>query len=86
MTNSQRGVDAKLLQFCPHCHSKNIVKNGHPHRDKTQFYCKNCKIYTLDKTCSKCKEKTISKNPPRFSPQDHYGKYRRKLKKLQNGE
>ena len=48
MTNSQRGVDAKLLQFCPHCHSKNIVKNGHPHRDKTQFYCKNCNKYFSD--------------------------------------
>ena len=27
--------------------------------------------------------KTISKKPARFSPQDHYGKYRRKLKQLQ---
>jgi H/ACA ribonucleoprotein complex subunit 3 len=50
------------------------------------LYCKNCKVYTLDNICIKCKEKTISKNPPRFSPQDHYGKYRRKLKKLQKGE
>jgi len=50
------------------------------------LYCKNCKVYTLDNVCIKCKEKTISKNPPRFSPQDHYGKYRRKLKKLKNGE
>lgn len=50
------------------------------------FFCKNCKVYTLDNICIKCKEKTISKYPPRFSPQDHYGKYRRKLKKLQKGE
>jgi H/ACA ribonucleoprotein complex subunit 3 len=50
------------------------------------LYCKKCKAYTLDKICSKCKEKTISKNPPRFSPQDRYGEYRRKLKKLQKGE
>jgi len=50
------------------------------------FYCKNCKIYTLDKICSICKEKTIFKNPPRFSPQDHYGRYRRELKKIQKGE
>jgi len=49
-------------------------------------YCKNCKLYTLDNICSKCKEKTISKNPPRFSPQDRYGEYRRKLKKLEKGE
>lgn len=48
-------------------------------------YCKKCKEYTLDKICGKCKEKTISKNPPRFSPQDHYGMYRRKLKKLEKG-
>lgn len=49
------------------------------------LYCNKCKNYTLDKICSECKEKTISKNPPRFSPQDRYGKYRRKLKRLQEG-
>ncbi|UCF49099.1 MAG: nucleolar RNA-binding Nop10p family protein [Thermoplasmatales archaeon] len=50
------------------------------------LYCKNCKIYNLNKICNICKEKTISKNPPKFSPQDNYGSYRRKLKKLQKGE
>ena len=49
------------------------------------LYCKNCKKYMLEKICRKCMEKTISKKPPRFSPQDHYGKYRRELKKLQKG-
>jgi H/ACA ribonucleoprotein complex subunit 3 len=49
------------------------------------LYCKNCGTYTLEKTCKKCKNKTISKNPPRFSPQDRYGEYRRKLKKLEKG-
>jgi H/ACA ribonucleoprotein complex subunit 3 len=48
------------------------------------LYCNICEIYTLDKKCSKCKNKTVIKNPPRYSPQDHYGKYRRKLKKEQN--
>ncbi len=48
------------------------------------FYCKNCKTYTLKKICDNCMGKTISKNPPRFSIQDHYGKYRRKLKRLEN--
>lgn len=48
------------------------------------LYCKNCEKYSLKKTCDLCKEKTISKNPPRYSPQDNYGKYRRKLKKLQS--
>jgi len=50
------------------------------------FYCKKCNQYTLEKLCNKCKEKTVSKYPPRFSPQDHYGKYRRELKKLNKGE
>jgi len=45
------------------------------------LYCKKCNEYTLDENCPVCNEKTISKNPPRFSPQDPYGKYRRKLKK-----
>lgn len=49
------------------------------------FYCKNCKEYTLDRICDECGGKTISRNPPRFSPQDHYGKYRRKLKKMEKG-
>jgi len=52
----------------------------------SMLYCKTCDIYTLKKKCITCGEKTISKNPPKFSPQDHYGKYRRKLKKLQKGE
>ena len=47
------------------------------------LYCKKCKNYTFEKLCPRCNIKTISKNPPRFSPQDHYGKYRRKLKKSQ---
>lgn len=47
------------------------------------LYCKNCKVYTLEIICKKCKKVTICKNPPRFSPQDHYGVYRRKLKKLE---
>lgn len=50
------------------------------------LYCKKCKNYTLDEICSTCKIKTISKYPPKFSPEDHYGKYRRKLKKLEKSE
>jgi len=50
------------------------------------LYCKNCKVYTLDNVCNKCKIVTISKNPPKFSPEDHYGDYRRKLKKLKKSE
>ncbi len=47
------------------------------------LYCRKCESYTLDKICNKCMEKTIIKRPARFSPQDHYGKYRRELKKLE---
>jgi len=47
------------------------------------LYCKKCKNYTLDAICKSCGERTISKKPARFSPQDRYGKYRRILKKLE---
>ncbi|DAC73391.1 MAG TPA: RNA-protein complex protein Nop10 [Thermoplasmata archaeon] len=49
------------------------------------LYCNHCQSYTLHPVCSSCKEKTVSNKPARFSPQDHYGKYRRALKK-RNGE
>lgn len=48
-------------------------------------YCEICKDYTMDENCHRCNKKTIPKAPPRFSPQDHYGKYRRMLKKLNKG-
>ena len=50
------------------------------------LYCSSCKIYTLNKKCDKCKNKSVSKYPPRFSPQDNYGKYRRELKKSSKKE
>lgn len=43
-------------------------------------YCRNCKIYTLKDNCKRCGSKTISPHPAKFSPQDPYGGYRRKLK------
>ncbi len=43
-------------------------------------YCKKCRSYTLEERCRKCGAETITPHPPRFSPQDPYGKYRRKLK------
>jgi H/ACA ribonucleoprotein complex subunit 3 len=45
------------------------------------FYCNNCKNYTLDKICPRCNNKSIMKKPAKFSPQDHYGRYRRELKR-----
>jgi len=50
------------------------------------YFCASCKTYTLELICSKCKQKTINNRPPRFSPQDPYGKYRRELKKITKKE
>ena len=47
---------------------------------KEIFYCKTCHIYTLEKDCPKCKGKTISPKPGKYSPEDKYGKYRRLAK------
>lgn len=50
------------------------------------YYCNYCKKYTLQIQCTICSNKTSERKPPRFSPQDHYGKYRRELKKQQDGD
>jgi rRNA maturation protein Nop10 len=41
--------------------------------------CKKCGKYTLDNSCSACKEKAITCHPPNFSldKERKYGKYRR---------
>ncbi|HOP67234.1 MAG TPA: RNA-protein complex protein Nop10 [Methanoregulaceae archaeon] len=33
--------------------------------------------YTLDTVCRICGTSTVPAHPARFSPQDHYGRYRR---------
>lgn len=43
--------------------------------------CQDCGGYTLLEECGKCGIKTIQPAPPKFSPADHYGKYRRMMKK-----
>lgn len=45
-------------------------------------YCLKCKKYTLNEICSSCNQKTILPKPIRFSPEDKYGKYRRREKKI----
>ncbi len=45
------------------------------------LYCKACKLYTLRERCKRCGSETATPHPPRFSPEDPYGEYRRKLKK-----
>jgi len=43
--------------------------------------CSRCGKYTLKETCPLCGEKTKLAHPPKFSPEDPYGEYRRRLKK-----
>ncbi|XGI83761.1 RNA-protein complex protein Nop10 [Halorutilales archaeon Cl-col2-1] len=37
-------------------------------------------VYSLGETCRVCGKETENSSPPRFSPKDKYGKYRRKTK------
>ncbi|MFW3146283.1 MAG: RNA-protein complex protein Nop10 [Thermoplasmatota archaeon] len=39
--------------------------------------CGKCGMYTLSQTCSECAIPTLNTFPPRYSPEDRYGKYRR---------
>ena len=41
--------------------------------------CKECNKYTISKQCI-CGGKAVSPQPPKYSPQDKYAKYRRKAK------
>lgn len=43
--------------------------------------CKACGRYTLKGSCLACGAATIMPLPPRYSPEDRYGAYRRRLKK-----
>ncbi len=36
----------------------------------------------MGENCPKCRKKTIPAKPPKYSPEDKYGEYRRKMKKL----
>ncbi|KUH33746.1 RNA-protein complex protein Nop10 [Thermococcus indicus] len=47
--------------------------------------CPGCGRYTLKEICPVCGEKTKVAHPPRFSPEDPYGEYRRRLKREQLG-
>ena len=43
--------------------------------------CTSCQNYTLKDKCPRCKEKTILPKPPKFSLNDIYTSYRRKVRK-----
>ena len=43
--------------------------------------CPVCQEYMLDPVCKRCGAQTSVPVPPRYSPEDRYGEYRRRLKK-----
>jgi H/ACA ribonucleoprotein complex subunit 3 len=45
--------------------------------------CNKCDMYTLKDMCPRCGSSTTHPYPPKFSPNDKYGKYRRELKKIE---
>ncbi len=47
--------------------------------------CKSCGQYTLKDRCPDCGGKAVNPGPGPFSPEDKYGKHRRK-EKLKKGE
>jgi len=42
--------------------------------------CLPCNSYTLKEACAVCHAPTVLAIPPRYSPDDKYGDYRRKVK------
>lgn len=44
--------------------------------------CPHCHSYTLEDSCPQCTQQTILARPPKYSPEDKYGEYRRKAKEL----
>ncbi|MEA4956547.1 hypothetical protein SDC9_07682 [bioreactor metagenome] len=49
--------------------------------------CNSCNIYTIKNTCPNCDGDLNVIYPPKYSIEDKYGKYRRKLKEeALNGE
>nr|WP_235924277.1 IS1 family transposase [Flavobacterium lotistagni] len=49
MTRCFKISDTKI---CPHCSTKNLVRNGHTKNLKQQFYCKNCHKRCIDYYCN----------------------------------
>ena len=43
--------------------------------------CAQCNGYTLRAACSKCGSATVMAMPAKYSPEDRYGEYRRRLKR-----
>lgn len=48
--------------------------------------CDKCHEYCLTETCPRCGGRARNPLPPKYSPEDPYGEYRRRLKKLTRQE
>lgn len=48
--------------------------------------CTQCGRYTLKDDCPECGEETRDPAPATFSPEDSYGEYRRRLKRLDESD
>lgn len=48
--------------------------------------CTACRDYTLQETCVHCGGRALVNRPPKYGPEDPYGSYRRRLKKLDAAE
>jgi H/ACA ribonucleoprotein complex subunit 3 len=44
--------------------------------------CPKCGQYTMKDACPTCGEKAVIPRPPKYSPEDKFGDYRRKAKKM----
>jgi len=42
--------------------------------------CKSCQAYTINGKCPSCGGEAIKPVPPKYSPVDKYGGYRRRVK------
>jgi H/ACA ribonucleoprotein complex subunit 3 len=45
--------------------------------------CPDCGTYTIRERCPRCSKTPVQPIPAKYSPEDHYGKYRREAKKPQ---
>lgn len=48
--------------------------------------CPACAEYTLQEACPRCGGRAADPRPVRFSPEDPYGEYRRRLRRLAKAE
>ncbi len=48
--------------------------------------CLSCRSYTMKDICPYCSGTAVSPNPPKYSPEDKYAKYRREAKKRMEQE